>query len=299
MKLIYTIAGMFLLGIILSCNRGQEPARNEAKNDIAQLDRIDQEQQPQTDSTRHQPGSDKKNADARPPALPDWDKKIIKTANLDAEVKDYNSFYTSLREKIKGLGGYIAQEQQNQSEYKIENSVTIKVPVDQFDNAMAQLVASVHTLHQKQVNSQDVTTEVVDTRSRMEAKKQVRLRYMDLLKQAKNMQEILQVQSEINAIQVEIESAAGRIEYLSHSSVFSTIHLTYYQVLNAAAANEAKPSLASRLSSAFRTGWSWIGELFVGLVSIWPLLLMAFAAVIIYRRSRSSRSKDKAVAKHM
>jgi hypothetical protein len=33
---------------------------------------------------------------------------------------------------------------------------------------------------------------------------------------AKNMEEILSVQSEINGIQEEIESAAGRIEYLGH-----------------------------------------------------------------------------------
>ena len=31
----------------------------------------------------------------------DWDKKIIKTASLNLEVKDYNGFYASLREKVK------------------------------------------------------------------------------------------------------------------------------------------------------------------------------------------------------
>ena len=81
-------------------------------------------------------------------------------------------------------------------------------------------------LNEKKITSEDVTTEVIDTRSRLEAKKQVRLRYLDLLKQAKNMEEILSVQSEINGIQEQIESAAGRMEYLQHSSSFSTIHLT-------------------------------------------------------------------------
>ena len=63
----------------------------------------------------------------------DWDKKIIKTAGINLEVKDYNTFYVSLREKVKSLGGYIAQEEQSQSDYKIENNMTIKVPVSQFD----------------------------------------------------------------------------------------------------------------------------------------------------------------------
>ena len=126
----------------------------------------------------------------------------------------------------------------------------------------------------------------------MEAKKQVRLRYMDLLKQAKNMEEILNVQSEINGIQEEIESAAGRIEYLGHSSVFSTINLTYYQILNSSAKDNDKPSFGTELSNAFKNGWSWIGDLFVGLVSIWPLLLLIFTGVIIYKRTKLQKPKQ-------
>ena len=223
---------------------------------------------------------------------PDWDKRIIKTATLNLEVKDYNAYNSSLREKIKQTGGYVAQEQQTQSEYKIENAITIKVPVDQFDNAVDLITVSVKDLTEMKIASQDVTTEVVDTKSRLEAKKQVRLKYLDLLKQAKNMEEILNVQSEINRIQEEIESAAGRIEYLSHSSSFSTINLTFYQVLNEAAIDADRPSFAMRFTNAFQFGWTWIGELSIGIVSIWPLLLLVFTVFIFYKRSRRPKPKQ-------
>ena len=228
----------------------------------------------------------------QPVIKPDWDKKIIKTASLNLEVKDYNTFYSSLRENVKNLGGYIATEEQSQSDYKIENSFTIKVPVDQFDNAVAQLTSNTEKINEKKISSQDVTTEIVDTKSRMEAKKQVRLRYMDLLNQAKNIQEILSVQSEINGIQEEIESAAGRIEWLGHSSVFSTINLTYYQILNLSAKNIDNPSFGTKLGNAFKTGWSWVGDLFVGLVSVWPLFLLGFSVFIIYKRTKLQRPKQ-------
>jgi hypothetical protein len=73
------------------------------------------------------------------------------------------------------------------------------------------------------------------------------------------------VQSEINDVQEEIESATGRVNYLTHSSDYSTVNLTFYEVLNASAVNNDKPSFATRISSAFSSGWSWVGELFVGL----------------------------------
>ena len=221
----------------------------------------------------------------------DWDKKIIKTAAVNFEVKDFQKYNAEFRDKVKQVGGYIAQEQQAESEYKIENTLTIKVPVDQFDNAIQLLVTDVKKLNEKKITSDDVTTEFVDTRSRLESKKQVRLRYLDLLKQAKNMEEILSVQSEINGIQEEIESASGRIEYLSHSSSFSTINLTFYQILNETAVDKDKPSFSTKLSKAFKDGWSWIQELFVVLVTLWPLLLAAFAVYLIFKRTRKPKIK--------
>jgi hypothetical protein len=115
---------------------------------------------------------------------------------------------------------------------------------------------------------------------------------MDLLKQAKNMQEILSVQSEINGVQEQIESAAGRIAYLGHSSTFSTIHLTYFQILNSSAIDKDKPSFVTKLSSAFSSGWSWVGDLFVGLVSIWPLFLLIVIGVIVYKRTKLQKPKQ-------
>jgi len=289
MKKIFIAFAVFIL--IISCGDNSKELVEVNKpvelQDIARRSEIDREE-----DKKPEPEKTKQNQQNIPAQKPDWDKKIIKTASLNFEIKEYKSYNSSLREKIKQVGGYTAQEEQNQSDYKIENTLTIKVPVDQFDNAVTLFTNSVEKLNEKKITSQDVTTEVVDTKSRLEAKKQVRQRYMDLLKQAKNMEEILNVQSEINDIHEEIESATGRIEYLGHSSSFSTINLTFYQVLNPSAKDTDQPSFGTKLSNAFRTGWSWVGELFVGIVSIWPLLLMIFIAFIIYRRTRIPKAKQ-------
>ena len=214
----------------------------------------------------------------------DWDKRIIKNANLQLEVKNYDSYYRSIREKVRSLGGYVAQEEQKQSDSRVENTIEIKVPVDQFDDALSKLTAEAIKIETRNISSQDVTGEMVDTRARMEAKKQVRLRYMDLLGQAKNMPDILSVQGEINGIQEEIESAEGRIQYLGHSSTFSTIHLNCYQLLNPGAVENKDPNFGQKLISSLGAGWTVVVELIIGLVAIWPLLLLAAAIILIYRR---------------
>ena len=72
------------------------------------------------------------------------------------------------------------------------------------------------------------------------------------------MEEILHVQNEINGVQEQIESASGRIEYLGHASTFSTINMTYYQVLNVDAKNIDNPGFGTEVANAFSVGWFWI-----------------------------------------
>ena len=297
MKAIYSATACIVFLIFLSCRNESADTRDKSPVSVTALNQYEpsdqKEQEFIADSVGVQASYDKEKKEPvpQPAARPDWDKKIIKTANLTAEVEDFKSYYSSLREKVKQAGGYIAQEEQSESEYKIENLLVIKVPVDQFDNAIVQLAAGTKKINEKKIASQDVTTEIIDIKSRMEAKRQVRLRYMDLLGQAKNMEDILKVQSEINGIQEEIESAAGRVQYLGHSAVFSTINLTYYQVLNSSAKDNTRPSFGTRMGHAFKIGWSWVGELCVGLVSIWPLFIFGFAGLLLYKKLRVQKPK--------
>jgi len=302
MKLLCRLTAVLLLCSFIACNGGASSASKEVAmqrqvdaNESLTVEKPEEAVAADTIAQATPPpsptGNQQKPADAAPPANIDWDKKIIKNANLAIEVKDYKKFSEQMHAAVKQAGGYIAQSEQNRSEYKIENIVTIKVPVDQFDRAVIGLTAGKDNIITQKITSQDVTGEVIDTRSRLEAKRQVRLRYMDLLKQAKNMEEILQVQKEINNLQVEMESAAGKINYLTHSAALSTIELTYYEILNAQAGDQVKPSFGQRVLNALQGGLEWLGELLVMLLSLWPLWLLLTGIWWAYKRLKNSRTK--------
>ena len=93
----------------------------------------------QIPSSQQRVNAGTKKGSPAPAGSPDWDKKIIKTADLNLEVKSFRTFTGRLRQMIQRSGGYMAQEQQTQSLSEIENTVTIKVPVDKFDDFLSQL----------------------------------------------------------------------------------------------------------------------------------------------------------------
>jgi hypothetical protein len=291
-------AGVSLF-IFLSCNRAAKEPITE-KKDILMAELKSPMTKTEDDKNEQQlpVGNFQLNGNAdsggpvlssKPIANPDWDKKIIKTASLKLEVKDFKNYNDNIHKTVKQFGGYIAQEEQNLSDQKSETVIAIKVPVEQFENMMNQLPAGDNKVLERKINTEDVTGEVVDTRSRLEAKKQMRLKYLEFLKQSKNMEEVLQVQDEVNRIQEEIESAAGRVDFLSHQSAYSTINLTFFQPLPGYTPVDATPSFFTRTSHAFKTGANWIADLFVGLISIWPLLLIVIAVFIGWKKIKSLR----------
>src|SRR6478672_4313031 len=130
MKIIMPAMAFVLLCAFGSCGKGSYKEDNKLVNskEVSTTDIAGTQYSPQVDSTtpQHNEGENKKKpASQQPIPNPDWDKKIIKTATINFEVKNYNTFYAGLREKVRSLGGYVAQEEQSQSTFKIENVMVI------------------------------------------------------------------------------------------------------------------------------------------------------------------------------
>jgi uncharacterized iron-regulated membrane protein len=103
------------------------------------------------------------------------------------------------------------------------------------------------------------------------------------------MEEVLQVQTEINGIQEEIESAAGRMEFLSHQSAYSTINLNFYQPINGYTPADANPGFFAHIVTAFKAGTSSLADILVGLIAAWPLLLIITGSFLVYKKFRPSK----------
>ena len=284
--------------ILFSCNRnGKSALKDESFQELKSIQSPQEKKQEQAPIPVGQPQQQAdstkiENKNPEPATHIDWDKKIIKTATLKFEVKDFKTYSSNIYKTVKQFGGYIADENQNTTEEKLESSVTIRVPVDQFENMMNSLPGTDVKVVERKITTEDVTGEVVDVKSRLEAKKQIHQRYLDFFKQAKNMEEVLQVQSEINGLQEAMESAAGRVNYLTHQSAMSTIHLTFYQPLEGFNSGDTSPSFLNRISDAFKTGAVWLGNILVGLISIWPLILVVALGVFLFKKFTTVKIKQ-------
>lgn len=303
-QIVFIVSAALLAVLCFSCNA---VSRKEAKADAVTLAPVasgataadsSMMAHPEYGQVPGNPGSARRqgnNLPAPPPAYPDWDKKIIKTADLHIEVKDFQRYTSRLHNAVKAAGGYIAQEQQTQTAAEIDNTVSIKVPVDRFDDLLQQLPSDSDRLMEKKVTSEDVTMELVDTKSKIETKKEVRERYLELLRQAHSMKDIITVQNEINDIQEQMDQASGRVAWLGHSAAYSTINLRFYQEFNGVVREDPSPTFFRQLRDSVVEGWKGLSSLLLGMISVWPLwIALGFAVVWIRKVLRGIRSKPVA-----
>jgi hypothetical protein len=106
-------------------------------------------------------------------------------------------------------------------------SVVFRVPAATFDSTLQALRALAKRVGNETTTGQDVTEEYVDLGARLRAERAIEQQFLTILKDAKSIHDILEVQEKLGEIRVEIDRAEGRLRYLDNQASLSTftIHL--------------------------------------------------------------------------
>lgn len=205
--------------------------------------------------------------------------KLIKTGNLSFEVNDISSTQKRLHDLAKKYNGYISNETSNNYGHRINNELILRFPNKHFENLIADISTGVEHFDQKNIRVQDVTEEFLDVSSRIENKKKLEERFSEILKKATTVAEILEIEKEINTLRTEIERLEGRLKYLKNQVSLSTLTISYYKTIN-----ETEHGLGNKFSRGFTNGWNNLMMFFVGLVNIWPFIIIIGLTVFFIRK---------------
>lgn len=219
--------------------------------------------------------------------ITDTETKIIKTATVRIEVDNYNATIKQIQKQVLKFHATIISENEHSYGYGIENYMTISVKNTLFDSLLNRLINEQKVVS-KEVSAQDVTEEYVDITTRLNSKKVVRDRYVELLKQAHNIKDIVTVEEQLRNIQEEIEAKEGRLKYLNTRVSFSTINLTIYEHDS----NLYEPGFFKKIGNAVSGGWDGLKIFVIAMLYLWPLWLICVAVLIwlrYYLKKRKAR----------
>ena len=214
------------------------------------------------------------------------DRKIIKTANMSAETKNFDEFLSTVENYLREKGGYIEnKETNNNADFAGRKCyLTIRIPEAELDGLMKKIGENA-TVTYENISANDVTDSYNDSQRQIEVLETEQQRLLELLKKAESLDDILEIESRLTKIRYELSSYEQQIEEYDDSVSYSALSLNVSEVERETVAKT--DSFFTRVSEGFMTSISDIGNGFttlaVGFLSITPyLVLIAVILLIAY-----------------
>lgn len=219
------------------------------------------------------------------------DRKIIREAHVRFQVENLQESSNRIEALVKKYNATITNSRSYNGDNSIEASYTIKVIPEKLLDLVKTIQDESIFLDDKTITAEDVTRQYVDVEARVKAKQTAQQRYLELMKQATKVEDVLAIEQELQKVQEELESVQAQLKALQQQTSYSTINLTMYQLVPASYTD--RTSFTSRLTSAFSGGWQLFKDLVVGMLYLWPLLILVSLAVLAIRWRKK---KDRSIA---
>ena len=148
---------------------------------------------------------------------------IVHTAQMTLVVDDVASTVDRITNVAAELGGWVVSSDRSS---RHTGAIAIRVPAQYLEETLRRLESFALDVEARAISSQDVTDDYVDTQSRLTSLRATEQRLLSFLERANNVEDALSVQKELADLQLRIEEAEGRLNYLGQTSAFSLIEVT-------------------------------------------------------------------------
>jgi hypothetical protein len=224
---------------------------------------------------------------------------LIKTISIGIEVVSYEKARQQVDSLAKIFGAWVSRENMYNSDYRISTDLTIRVPADNLDKLNQSLIAIAKKVEYQNIEVADVTEEYIDVESRLKNHKALEQKYINLLRKAESMEDILKIEGKLAEVRSHIESIEGRKRYLDGRVTFSSINLNFFQRVDYKYTPEPMDNFWQRLVKALDKGWKGFVLFLLFLIRLWPFWILTVLVWFLYRTIRKRRRiKKQQPSKH-
>ena len=222
-------------------------------------------------------------------------KKIIKDGSMSIKAKNIAASKKNMDALLKKFNAYYDLEEYQNNDQSASYTLKLRIPSENFENLLTAIESGKDEITAKSINTSDVTEEYLDIEARLANKREYLKRYKDILLRAGTIKDVLSVEENIRVLQEEIESKEGRLKFLSDQVAYSTLNINLYQQKEYVYKPQEQDKFSERVKSSLSNGWTAMVDFTVGLINIWPVILITLIAIFLIRRIIRKRKAGRTV----
>jgi len=115
------------------------------------------------------------------------------------------------------------RDAQEPAQRTLDIKLVVRIPEAQFGAAYDLIRGLAKNVTEDKITGQDVTEEFIDLEARIKTQKALELQFLEIMKQARKVEDAMEVQRQIADVRTEIEKLEGRRRFLENRSSLSTI----------------------------------------------------------------------------
>lgn len=206
--------------------------------------------------------------------------RVQVNGNLSLEVQNVSTALEQIKAVVIQYGGKITSSDSGDSFSRYAN-VSALIPRE----SLYELIDAVKDISAKVTNenisSNDVTEEFVDVEAKLNVMKQTELRFISLLSETTNIEEVMIVERELMRLRGEIDSLEGRLQYLSRTTDNSVLNIYMVEEISIAGSGW---SFFDSLDKSVRSLVSFskhVANFLIGVIVFSPILIVALVVVLL------------------
>lgn len=225
-------------------------------------------------------------------------RKIIETVSYDSQTKDFDSFVSSLQEKVLSSGGYIESSSVYGNDYNsYENRrAIIKARIPQKESAdFSSYIENNSNVTRKEISTDDITLKYVDVQSRISALESEKTSLESMLDKADSIDSLLKIKSQLTDVIYQLDSYKSQLRTYDNLVDYTTVNITVSEVRKFAAAGEKGvwDRIGENLTENFASVGTFLVNAFVFIVSALPYILLVSVPGIVVIIIIFARKKKK------
>ncbi|MDN3690871.1 DUF4349 domain-containing protein [Chryseobacterium tructae] len=241
------------------------------------------------------------------------DKKFIKTANVNMEVKDVYNATIAIEKSVQELGGFVTKSNLQSNvvdentyntsdteamlikKYKSENTMQVRVPTEKLGELLTSINTNKLFLNSRSINAEDVTANI--KYSELEAKRNQKTSE-NIEKIKTNKDKVSLDDNNMSEGNLQKLNTLSMADDLKYSTVDIYIKEPKLRIAEIAVTNTSSVDNKYRYNfiydakDGFVYGFYLIQRIIVGLINIWPILIIA-GVVIYFLRKRKNKKTEQ------
>lgn len=151
------------------------------------------------------------------------DRMVIKESTMSLMVKDVAESIKTIQTTAEKSGGYLINSHLSKPQESGSGSISVRVPETKLADALAEFRKAGLRVVDEYIAGIDVTDQYVDLEARLATLNKTKAKFEQILDQAVQVQDLLNVQRELVNLQQQIDSIKGQQQYLSQSAKLSKV----------------------------------------------------------------------------